>query len=134
MNRPATIAVAAIAVVLAACGNDQPGAPDAPAPKVGDAAGTSVAQGSVPPAPTDRDSPPASTPSTHAGTPQPEAPPAPTARDTHANQPMGELTKPKDNASLPLAGQVNNHSSTALDQPNKTAPQNGNGEAKPDKP
>lgn len=112
-----------VAFALAGCGNDSP---SAPAPKVGEASGTSVtAQSGVPAAAPDRDTPPASTPATHAGTPQPDAPPAPTARDTAANQPLADLTKPKENASLPLAGQVNNHSTTATDRPNKTTPDDG---------
>jgi hypothetical protein len=41
---------------------------------------------------------------------------APTARDTPANNPRhGALTKGEESSSMPKAGQVNNHSSTALE-------------------
>jgi hypothetical protein len=40
-----------------------------------------------------------------------------TARDTHLNNPRhGELTKEEEVKALPKAGQVNNHSSTALEK------------------
>jgi hypothetical protein len=40
-----------------------------------------------------------------------------TARDTHLNNPRhGELTEPEEVKALPKAGQVNNHSSTALEK------------------
>jgi hypothetical protein len=43
--------------------------------------------------------------------------PAPTARDTAANNPRhGTLTKQEEITELPKAGQVNNHSSTALEK------------------
>ena len=43
--------------------------------------------------------------------------PDPTARDTAANNPRhGALTKEEDRSQMPKAGQVNNHSSTALEQ------------------
>lgn len=107
------------ALALAACGRDDV----PPAPKVGEAPGTSVAAQSAPPAAApDRESPTAQTPATHAGTPQPEAPAAPTARDTAANKPLDDLTKAEENTALPKAGQVNNHSSTAMDKENKTTP------------
>jgi hypothetical protein len=114
------------AFALAACGETTP-----PAPKVGDAPGTSVAaQAMTTPATADRDAPPAATPSTHDATPQPEAPAAPTARDTAAQKPMDDLSKSKETSSLPLPGQVNNHSTPALDQANKTTPQDGSADAK----
>lgn len=112
-----TAAAIAAALALAAC-ND---APDTPKTS-GTTGGQVATQSTVPPAQPDRDSPPAMPPATHSGTPQPEAPAAPTARDTAANQPLGELPKSQETSSLPKAGQVNNHSSTALDKENKTTP------------
>jgi hypothetical protein len=118
-----SVAAIAAALALAACGND---APNTPAPKTSGTTSDQVAtQSTVPPAQADRDSPPAMPPATHSGTPQPEAPAAPTARDTAANQPLGELPKSQETSSLPKAGQVNNHSSTAMDQENKTTPPDG---------
>ncbi|HEX4885940.1 MAG TPA: hypothetical protein VFX05_17495, partial [Casimicrobiaceae bacterium] len=118
------VAMTALALGLAACGNN---APSAPAPKTGEAHGsTTVANStSAPAAPADRDTPPAATPSTHTGTPDPNAAAAPTARDSAAQRPMDDLTKAKESSSLPLPGQVNNHSSPATDQPNKTTPETG---------
>jgi hypothetical protein len=131
VTRIHTLAAAvAVAWGVAACGNETPS--NVPAPKVGGTTATEAMQSSLPSAPTDRDAPPAATPSTHSGDPQPEAAPAPTARDTAANRPMDDLTKSKESSSLPMAGQVNNHSSTATDRPNKTTPQDG--DAKTDKP
>jgi hypothetical protein len=120
VRRFSTLAAAlAAAFALSACGNDA----NPPAPKTSGTTTDNVAtQSTVPPAATDRDSPPAATPSTHAAAPQPEAAPAPTARDTSANQPLGELPKSQEVSSLPKAGQVNNHSSPAMDQENKTTP------------
>ena len=131
VTRIHTLAIAvAVAWGVAACGNESPS--NVPAPKVGGTTATEAMQSSLPSAPTDRDAPPAATPSTHSGDPQPEAAPAATARDTAANRPMDDLTKSKESSSLPMAGQVNNHSTTATDRPNKTTPQDG--EAKSDKP
>ncbi|MCL4761641.1 MAG: hypothetical protein KJ018_07635 [Burkholderiales bacterium] len=109
------------ALTLAACGQDTP-----PAPKTTEAPGTSVAtQSSVPPAQPDRTTAPADAPATHSGTPQPEAPAAGTARDTAANQPLDDLSKAEENTALPKAGQVNNHSSPAMDKENKTTSADG---------
>jgi hypothetical protein len=121
------VAITALALGLAACGNDSPSSPSAPAPKTGEAhSSTTVANStSAPAAPADRDTPPAATPSTHTGTPDPNAAAAPTARDTAAQRPMDDLTKAKEASSLPLPGQVNNHSTPATDQPNKTTPETG---------
>lgn len=131
MRLRATLLAAAVSLGVAACGNESPSSPNSPAPKVGASDASSVAsQSTVSAAQADRTSPPAGTPPTHAGTPQPEAAPAPTARDTSANQPMGDLTKSKESSSLPLAGQVNNHSSPATDRPNKTTPEGGGPAAK----
>jgi hypothetical protein len=117
------VAVAVLALGLSACGNDDRTNP--PAPKTGEAhSSTTVATSTTAPtAPADRESPPAATPSTHTGTPDPNAAPAPTAQDSPAMKPMSDLDKPKETSSLPLPGQVNNHSTTATDRPNKTTPE-----------
>jgi len=67
---------------------------------------------SAPPAPSMVGTPIAEVPATHAmAPPQPDGP---TARDTPANEPAATLTAQKDKNELPLAGQVNNHSSEAF--------------------
>jgi hypothetical protein len=120
---PSFVVIATLALGLTACGSDTP-----PKPKTGEAAGTtSVAtQSSVPPAQADRDSPPAQTPATHAGTPQvdpPTPPAAQTARETSETQkPMDSMTKAEEQNQMPMAGQVNNYSTTATDKPNKDTP------------
>ena len=45
--------------------------------------------------------------------------PSETAKDTAANTPMGTLTKEEASKSMPMAGQVNNHSSPSLDTAKK---------------
>jgi hypothetical protein len=47
------------------------------------------------------------------------AAPSETAKDTAANTPMGTLTKEEASKSMPMAGQVNNHSSPSLDTAKK---------------
>ena len=126
MQRTSIIVAITTVLSLAACGERAP-----PAPKVGDAAGTSIAaQATTPSAAPDRNTPPAATPATHEGAPRSEAPAAPTARDTAAQKPMDDLSKAKESSSLPLPGQVNNHSSPAMDQPNKTTPPEGAADGK----
>ena len=52
----------------------------------------------------------------HAGEKAASGAPAATARDTAANNPRhGTLTRAEESSSLPKAGQVNNHSSPALE-------------------
>ncbi len=46
--------------------------------------------------------------------------PAETARDSAATNPRGPMSKEQESKSMPMAGQVNNYSSTALDS--KEAP------------
>lgn len=45
--------------------------------------------------------------------------PSETAKDTASNTPMGTLTKEEASKSMPMAGQVNNHSSPSLDSAKK---------------
>lgn len=60
-----------------------------------------------------------------AATPAPSMPAPPavgpnsaaTARDSRATQPMGNLDASEESKSMPMAGQANNHSSPALEQP-----------------
>jgi hypothetical protein len=47
------------------------------------------------------------------------AAPSETAKDTAANTPMGTLTKEEASKAMPMAGQVNNHSSPSLDAAKK---------------
>lgn len=50
-------------------------------------------------------------------------PTAPTAQDSAATQPLDTLTKDKEQNTMPMAGQANNHSSDALEAPkSRTAP------------
>jgi hypothetical protein len=69
---------------------------------------------SAPPAPSLAGTPIADVPATHNVAVAPPAPEEPTARDTPANAPAATLTEQKDKNELPLAGQVNNHSSEAF--------------------
>lgn len=117
MKVPTIVAVLAIASALAACGEKQ-----SPVKTSGSDAYTVSA--SAPPAQADRTTPPDAVPQTHAMNPQPAPPPdaasaAPTARDTSAQQPLKDLSKAEEMLSLPKSGQVNNHSTTALDEANK---------------
>jgi hypothetical protein len=47
--------------------------------------------------------------------PGPAANPAETSRDSASTNPKGTMTKEQESQSMPMAGQANNHSSTALD-------------------
>ncbi len=72
---------------------------------------------SAPPAPSLAGTPvDATKPATHAGDPQTVAVAPATARDTSANAPGGTLTREKEAAQMPLAGQANNHSSPAFER------------------
>ena len=89
---------------------------------------------SAPAAPSMVGTPIAAMPATHDLAVAPPAPEQPTARDTTANAPAGTITTQKDRNELPLAGQVNNHSSDAFqagrNEQRDTVPVN----AKPDQP
>lgn len=115
MNILPVIAVLGVAVAVAGC--DQGIEIHSP--------GTIATTASAPAAPSLADQPIDPTPATHAGEPQPApsaaAPPSaaaaqPTARDTSANAPAETLTPRKEAAEMPLAGQVNNHSSPAFEK------------------
>ena len=74
------------------------------------------------------------TPATHAIATAPVPTDEPTARDTPANQPAATLTDQKDKTELPLAGQVNNHSSDAFQAGRNEQTDAVPVDAKPDKP
>ena len=69
---------------------------------------------SAPPAPSLAGTPIEPVPATHAATVEPPTPSEDTARDTPANEPAKTLADQKENSEMPLAGQVNNHSSDAF--------------------
>ena len=100
------IAIAA-AAVLVACGDKASPPPQTNvSPTVSGAVPPPAA--STPPAiPT----PPSTAPATN---------PAATAKDSAATNPKEEMSKEQESKSMPMAGQANNHSSTALDS--KEAP------------
>lgn len=100
-------ALAALAVLLGACNRN----PAQPQTSFNDPQGQTL---SAPAAPSLAGMPIAATPATHDLPVAPPAPAQPTARDTAANAPAATLTEAKDKSQLPLAGQVNNHSSDAF--------------------
>lgn len=104
----ATTTLMALAALTAACERttSTPPAPTASSPD-----GSKL---SAPPAPSLVGTPIDPVPATHAAEVAPPAPSEPTARDTTANQPAATLAEQKDKNELPLAGQVNNHSSDAF--------------------
>ena len=69
---------------------------------------------SAPAAPSLVGTPIEETPATHKVAVAPPMPEEPTARDTPANVPAATLDTQKEKTELPLAGQVNNHSSEAF--------------------
>jgi len=123
----ATATFVAVAAMLGACDRSPP----APTTSFNDAEGKTL---SAPPAPSLAGMPIEETPETHKMAVAPPAPDEPTARDTPANQPAATLTEQKDKSELPLAGQVNNHSSESFqagrDEKTDAVPI----DAKPDKP
>lgn len=119
--------VVAIAAMLGACDRSPP----QPTTSFNDPQGQTL---SAPAAPSLAGMPIEETPDTHKIAEAAPAPEAPTARDTTANAPAATLTEKKDKNELPLAGQVNNHSSDAFqagrDEKTDAVPV----DAKPDKP
>ena len=119
--------IVAVAAMLGACDRSPP----APTTSFNDPQGKTL---SAPPAPSLVGMPIEETPETHKLAVAPPAPEEPTARDTPANRPAETLTTQKDKTELPLAGQVNNHSSDAFqagrDEKSDVVPI----DAKPDKP
>lgn len=111
MKPALTAAFLAIALGATAC-TDKPESPSTSAQPVTQSASPATSGTGREPAPT---------PSTHAGTPVPDAPATGTARDTSANNPQGDLTRGEENTAMPKAGQANNHSSPAFD-PGKAEP------------
>ncbi len=95
----------ATAVALVSCG-DKP----SPLPQTN----VSPPVSSAPPPPA------ASTPPAIPTPPATGTNPAETARDAAATNPRGPMSKEQESKSMPMAGQVNNESSTALDS--KEAP------------
>jgi hypothetical protein len=126
MRSLAIVAVLALSSVLVACGERA----DSPI-KTGTTGSLANPAASVPPAAPDRESPPASTPTTHAQAPQPEATGAPTARDTPAAEPAKALTPGEESKSMPKPGQTDNHFTPSMDgavkgsqqSPGTTAPE-----------
>jgi hypothetical protein len=109
MRSHAIIAVLALSSVLAACGQRA----DSPI-KTGTTGSLANPAASAPPAAPDRESPPTTTPATHAQAPQPDATSAPTARDTPAAGPLKEMTPAEESRSMPKPGQVNNYSTPSI--------------------
>lgn len=110
MRSHAIIAVLALSSALVACGQRA----DSPI-KTGTTGPVVSPTSSAPAAPSDRESPPAATPPTHAQAPQPETTGAPTARDTPAAQPQKEMTAAEESKSMPKPGQTDNHFTTSTD-------------------
>lgn len=113
----ATTTLMALAALTAACEQttSTPPAPTASSPD-----GSTL---SAPAAPSLAGTPVDPVPATHAADVAPPAPTEPTARDTPANAPAATLAEQKDKNELPLAGQVNNHSSDAFQSGrNETSP------------
>src|SRR5204863_10129844 len=123
----ATATAVAVAALLGACDRS----PAAPTTSFNDPQGMTL---SAAPAPSLVGMPIEETPETHKIAVAPPVPDQDTARDTPANQPAATLTEKKDKAELPLAGQVNNHSSDSFqagrDEKSDVVPV----DAKPDKP
>ena len=123
----ATATLVAVAALLGACDRSPP----APTTSFNDAEGKTL---SAPPAPSLAGMPIEETPETHRMAVAQPVSDEPTARDTPANQPAATLTEQKDKSELPLAGQVNNHSSESFqagrDEKTDAVPI----DAKPDKP
>lgn len=117
MKLPTIIAALVIASALAACGEKQN-------PVKTSGSEPSEITASAPSAPTDRNTPPDSTPPTHAMDPKPEAAwtGLSTAQDTSAQKPMKDLTASEQTYSMPKPGQSDNHSSPSVDADNKAAP------------
>jgi len=118
----------AIAALLGACDRSPP----QPTTSFNDDKGQTL---NAPAAPSLAGMPIEETPETHKiAAAEPPLTDEPTARDTHANLPAATLTDQKDKTELPLAGQVNNHSSDAFqagrDEKSDVVPV----DAKPDKP
>lgn len=76
---------------------------------------TPPAQGSVPAVPAGPD------PSVPAATSVLTAPGTPTAQDKAAGRVTGTLTPAQESTQMPMPGQVNNHSTTALDPAQRAA-------------
>jgi len=117
----ATSTLIIVAALTAAC--ERTSSPPAPTAYENKDGASSL---SAPPAPSMVGTPIAEVPATHAMAPASPLPDGPTARDTPANAPAATLTEQKDKNQLPLAGQVNNHSSEAFksgrDENAETAP------------
>lgn len=166
MRRPHLL-VLALCAAVAACGERNENPVKTSTPSVLDAkpaenatpvAGTTTAgvATTVPDARPDRDTPPAMTPATHSGTPQPATEAkageaaagkdvaaanasAPTARDSATRSPAGDLTVAEEQKSMPKPGQTNNFMSLAVDEEKKrpadakagaaTSPAGGTGSA-----
>lgn len=104
----ATTALILLAGLTAACERTS-STPPAPTTKFTD--GSKL---SAPPAPSLAGTPIDPTPATHTAEVAPPAPSEPTARDTPANAPAATIADQKEKTEMPLAGQVNNHSSDAF--------------------
>jgi hypothetical protein len=104
----ATLSLALIAAFTAACERTTS---TPPAPTTFNNDGSRL---NAPPAPSLAGTPIDPVPETHAAAVPPPAPSEPTARDTPANEPAATLAEPKEKTEMPLAGQVNNHSSDAF--------------------
>lgn len=120
ISHSSLLTILAFSATLAACGQKDENPIKTTPPVSGTTTGTTTpsVQATAPAAPTDRESAPAPTPSTHAGAPQPadtSTAAAPTARDTPAQRPEGTLTPAEESKSMPKPGQTDNHFTTATD-------------------
>ena len=104
-----TTMLALVAALSAAC--ERTPTPQTSRSGDGDAYATTL---SAPAAPSLAGTPIEETPATHKIAVAPLPPEEPTARDTPANLPAATLGEQKEKNELPLAGQVNNHSSEAF--------------------
>lgn len=125
MTPKSIVAVLALSSVLAACGERS----QSPI-KTGTGNALNAPSTAAGPAVSDRESPPAATPLTHAQAAQPPQPDAaggptaaPTARDTPAAGPLKEMTKAEESSSMPKPGQTDNHFTPSIDGATKGSQQ-----------
>ena len=118
MKTQAIVAVLALTSALVACGERS----ESPI-KTGTTGALAAPAAGAPAAASDRESPPAATPLTHAQAPQPEATTAPTARDTPAAGPLKSMTAAEESNSMPKPGQTDNHFTPSIDGATKGSQQ-----------
>ena len=122
MKTQAVVAFLALSSLLVACGERS----DSPI-KTGTTGALTAPAAAAQPAPSDRETPAAATPLTHAQAPQPAqgeaAAAAPTARDTPASGPLKEMTAAEESKSMPKPGQTDNHFTPSIDGATKGSQQ-----------